>query len=474
MSRSIKDKKFREEWKLTKFEFERCAKLIKNYETRPLNDEERKERYKTEIINGYNEIVGYLKINLKDFKINSQDKLLEKIDNADAVLKNRLHILNFDVEFPPDRLDLLTEESTTQRKSSDAINSANVGAVVNDINLEFVDSDLGNLNDDDRIELTTENDNDQLNKKQSDTIGSSRITIQNDIISNQTNTNMEKTEFIKLLASSLRNNYAGDPLSLSSFVASIDFLKEMATTPDLLTLLKKFIITKLEGRAAEIVPENVESVEALEKILKDTFKHENSKVIEGRMMALRVDRAKFQDYAKQVEELSDALRRTLISDGMPQNLAERQVIDKTIELCRFNTQNTTVKSVLVSKQFENAKEVVAEFIIQSNAVRQEAQVMSLRKSQNGNFNNHRNFHQRNSNGRRNFRFFQNSNRSNRNFNDNRSRNNNGNANNGRDSGRDNGRDNGNRHFQRGRNSNRNIHVAENVTATQSTLGSAEE
>lgn len=155
---------------------------------------------------------------------------------------------------------------------------------------------------------------------------------------------------------------------------------------------------------------------------------------------------------------------------MPQKLAERQVIDKTIELCRSNTQNTTVKSVLVSKQFENAKEVVAEFIIQSNASRQEAQVLSLRKSQNGNFNNQRNFWQKNSNGRRNFRFFQNSNRSNRNYNDNRGRNNDGNANNGRD----NGRDYGNRHYQRGRNSNKNVRVAENATATQSTLGSAEE
>lgn len=460
MSRTLNDNNFHDEWNIVKAEFDRCAKLIKNYETRPLTDEERIVRYKNEIIAGFNAIIKYVADNIDDFELDSQDKLLEKIDNFEAILKNRLQILNFDVEFPPDRLDSLTNESV-QRSTKPSTSVGELGATAT------TDTDLTDSNN---INNKTDSEQANVNHKQNNTDDPLRNNMHDNTARAHTNLNMEKPAFVSLMASNIRKNYAGDPLTLSSFIASIDFLKEMATTADLLTLLRKFVITKLEGRAAEIVPDNIESIDALINLLREKIKHENSKVIEGRMMALRADRAKFQDYANQVEELSDALRRTLISDGMPQNLAERQVIDKTIELCRFNTQNPTVKSVLVSKHFENAKEVVAEFIIQSNTVRQEAQVLSFRKSQNGNFNNQRNFRQKNFNGRRNFRFSQNSNRSNRNYNGNRGRGNDNHVNNSRD----NHANNGNKHFQGGRNANRNVRVAENVTATQSTLGSASE
>lgn len=470
MSRKVNEPEFCNEWKIIKSEFERCAKLIKNYETRPLSDTERIVRYKNEIINGYNQIVQYIKDIISTFEIESQENLLNKIDNAEVILRNRLQILNFAIEFPPDRLDFISNECIKQVTAGTKLNEAGTSVTANDTNdisLEFIDTNSDKSSDISKVKSSIESRNEQINLESQHNFLINNINIP---VESNSNSIMDKAAFASLMASNIRNNYSGDPLSLSSFIASIDFLKEMATSAELLTLLLKFIRTKLEGRAAEIMPDNVESIDALMRILKEKIKHENSKVIEGRMMALRADRAKFQDYANQVEELSDALRRTLISDGMPQALAERQVIDRTIELCRSNTQNHTVKSVLVSKNFENAKEVVAEFIIQSNTVRQEAQVLSLRKHQNGNSNNSRNFRQGNFNNRRNFRFSQNSNRSNRNFNNNRgggsNRNNNGGANNNRD--------NGNRYSHGRRNENRNVRVAENVTASQSTLGSASE
>lgn len=195
---------------------------------------------------------------------------------------------------------------------------------------------------------------------------------------------MEKPAFAALMAATIRQNYSGNPLALAPFLASIDFLKEMAETPTLLTLLKKFILTKLEGYASEIVPANVESIDALVKCLRDKIKHDNSKVIEARMLALRCDYRNLQSYAKEVENLADAFRRALIYEQMPHEMAEKIVIEKTVELCRANTQNGTVKAILASKKFENPKEVVAQFVIEST--KQEAQIMSLRKFENMNLN----------------------------------------------------------------------------------------
>lgn len=74
------------------------------------------------------------------------------------------------------------------------------------------------------------------------------------------------------MAGTIRKNFAGDPLQLTPFVASIEFLKEMATTAALNTLLKKFVLTKLEGYASEIVPEDVETVDDIIKCLKKDIK----------------------------------------------------------------------------------------------------------------------------------------------------------------------------------------------------------
>lgn len=455
MSRKVNDPEFRNEWKIIKNEFERCAKLIKNYESRSLNDVDRINRYRDEIVEAYNTIVQYIGDNIVNFERRAQDIFLQKIDGVELILRNRLRTLHFEVEFPPDRLDLLTSECIKQiTEDTDEASGSCVSAIASeaDVSLEFDDNSNDDLKNIEQVNLNA-NEN-----------GTDSSLINNNSPVSQANLIMEKPAFVALMAANIRHNFSGDPLTLPAFIASIDFLKELATTPDLLTLLKKFVITKLEGRAAEMIPANVESVDELIKILRERIKHENSKVIEGRMMALRADRAKFQEYANQVEELADALRRTLISDGMPRELAERQVIDKTIDLCRSNTQNATVKSVLVSKKFEDAKEVVAEFIIQSNTVRQEAQVLSLRKYQGGHFNGPRNFRRGNFNNRRNSRF---SGRFNRNFNGNRAQFNN-------DRGANNGRDRGNERFQGGGNRSRNVRVAENATATQSTLGNASE
>lgn len=69
---------------------------------------------------------------------------------------------------------------------------------------------------------------------------------------------------------------------------------------------------------------------------------------------------------------------------MPRDLAESEMIKKTVDLCRANTQNTTVKSVLVSTKFDNPKDVVARFIIECNKTQQEAQILTLRQFQNRN------------------------------------------------------------------------------------------
>lgn len=113
---------------------------------------------------------------------------------------------------------------------------------------------------------------------------------------------------------------------------------------------------------------------------------------------------------KQIEELSDALRRALINAKMTSDLAETEVIEKAIDLCRSNTQNVTVKSVLASTKFDSPKDVAAKFIVECNKTTQEAQILSLRQFNKN--NRDRNFSNSNQQGgnRTNGRFANNGNR----------------------------------------------------------------
>lgn len=181
-------------------------------------------------------------------------------------------------------------------------------------------------------------------------------------------------------------------------------------------MLKSFILTKLQGKALEIIPETANTIEAIVNALKAKIKPENSKVVEGRMMALRADKSNLQDYAKRAENLADCLKRSLILEGISETKAQEMVIDKTIELCRANSNSPVVISILQSAKFDSAKEVVAKYIIQSNKSKHEQQILSFQKRQNNNNNqygnrnnnynrnNRQNFNRRsNSNGNNNFR-----------------------------------------------------------------------
>lgn len=302
---------------------------------------------------------------------------------------------------------------------------------------------------------------------------------------------MDVPAFASLMAANIRHNFSGDPLRLAPFLASISYLQEFATSDQLKTLLRKFILTKLEGKASEVVPVDVQTIDDIVTNLNSKIKPENAKVIEGRMMALRTNRSNLQEFSKQVEELSDALRRALINAKMPSELAETEVIEKAIDLCRSNTQNITVKSVLASTKFDSPKDVVAKFIVECNKTSQEAQILSLRQFNKN--NRGRNFSNSNQQGgnRTNGRFANNGNRQynnngnrqynngNRQYNNNNG-NNNGNYNrqnqnnNSNQGGSNHGRGGGYRNNNRGSHQNHNVRVAENRTATQSTLGSAEE
>lgn len=235
-------------------------------------------------------------------------------------------------------------------------------------------------------------------------------------------------EFISMANHMISSKFNGDPLGLDSFIDSVELLKELCEEQNNAICLK-FVTTRLEGKAREKIPNNPEKIEDIIESLKSSIKNEPSKVVEGRILALRADRGNLTKFSERAEELAEQFRRSLCTEGFSKDKAKELAIEKTVEMCRKSSRSETVKAILAASKFDEPKDVIAKMLIEINNVKQEKTDAQIQK------------------------FFNKTNRNGQNNSGNSNRNdNNGNHNNGN-------RNNGNRHndnnFQRNGNQNRN-------------------
>lgn len=194
-------------------------------------------------------------------------------------------------------------------------------------------------------------------------------------------------------------------------------------------------MTRLEGKARELIGTIPTNVDVIIEKLRAGIKNDSSKIIEGKILALRADKCSLLKFAEQAEKLAEQLNRSLYAEGFSREKAKEITIEKTIDMCRKSTKYEGVKSVLSSTAFSEPKEVVAKMIVETNKLKQEKAGNTYTNkfgNQNKNYGNGNN-NNRQSNGN-----YQN----NRNSNKNGSYNNNNNNNN-----RQNGSYNGKSNYQ---------------------------
>ncbi|XP_036344361.1 putative uncharacterized protein DDB_G0289263 [Rhagoletis pomonella] len=196
----------------------------------------------------------------------------------------------------------------------------------------------------------------------------------------------QKKSFISLCASII--NYNGDLLALESFLDKISLIEDLAEE-NLTSTLIAFLKSKLEGKAREAIPIQVNSVSDIKSALRNRIKPDNSKVVAGKIAALHVNNNNYSDFAKRVEELSDSLERSLIIEGITQEKAHEMAVEQTVSVCRLNARSDLVKSILASTKFSDSKDVVAKLIVEQNNEVKERQVLSFRSRGNNTFRNSR-------------------------------------------------------------------------------------
>lgn len=235
-------------------------------------------------------------------------------------------------------------------------------------------------------DLSNTNINSDLNKDKHSTNNEFDSDSSFDSIPNELNSTAKMTQtakdFMVLANNTIGSKFDGDPLKLDSFVDSVVLLDECCEAENKPRLLK-FVLTRLEGKAREIIPDDAANATDIINALKGEIKHEPSKVVEGRILALRAERNNLSKFAEKAEELADQFRRSLCSEGFTKQKAKEFAIEKTIEMCRKSTKNDTIKAILSASKFEEPKEVIAKMIVEiSNSKQERLEAQSQRQFQN--------------------------------------------------------------------------------------------
>lgn len=198
----------------------------------------------------------------------------------------------------------------------------------------------------------------------------------------------EKKSFVTMCASIIRDNYSGDPLALESFIDKIDLIESLAEE-NLIPTLIAFLKSKLEGKAREALPTTISCTNDIKSSLRARIKPDNSKVVAGKIASLHVANNNYSDFSKRVEELAEALERSLIIEGITQTKAHEMAVEQTVNVCRINAKSSLVKSILASTEFKDPKDVVATLIVEQNNEVQERQVLAFRARTSNNFRSYR-------------------------------------------------------------------------------------
>lgn len=199
----------------------------------------------------------------------------------------------------------------------------------------------------------------------------------------QTDTTMSDlspSEFLRLCANTINYTFSGEPTGLSPFINAIQLLETMATNAPLKQILVSFLKTKLVGKAGEALGDDTNTLDDIKNKLKAKIKPESSKVLEGRLAALKLDRQPIQDFAKKAEELADDLQRSLVMEGIPTEKANEMTIEKTVRMCRASARTDLVKSILASTKFDAAKEAISKLIVETNVQIEERQILAFRST----------------------------------------------------------------------------------------------
>lgn len=324
-----------------------------------------KERYRIDLITAFNNLRIYIGTFYDIFTPAAKQKYDEQFDKIEEKLVKCLNALELSHEVASNSVENIQSQVHTQTHSS-----------LNIFNETFPPNTSNHLTQSTENILT---DLEQITIRFGSTPNLNTTDFE-DVFFDSVDNMEAQQKFLSLCGSQISKNYDGDPLHLAAFVNSVKLLK--GVQGDNAALLLLFVKSKLIGRALEAIDNTADTVDKVIDQLEAEIKHENSKVLKGRMAAVHFNPSKSKEFAQETELLAEALQRTLILEGMTKQRAKEEAIEKTIDLCRKSTRSDLVRSILGASTFNSPQEVISKFIVENSTDKDEKQILAFRAFQN--------------------------------------------------------------------------------------------
>lgn len=359
--------------------FQREVSRVEPYKSRrPLTRNlEKRIDYKKSLVRTYNSIVSFFQPIQRTAQLSDQLEIQKLVVDHLAKLKESFSILKLEYEFSQNIYDQIDFDKISQDWSE-----------LNVLSTTIDDDDESG--DDLPLDSKGENELGEISGKTTNTTLDNTTqtpTLEPNVQNNQARMAQSPEDFMALAHRTINYKFGGDPLALDSFIDAIKLLTSLCRAPNN-AICVQYIMTKLEGEAREAIETAPTTTQEIIDQLKNHIKPESSKVIEGRILALRADKTNLTTFSQRAEELAEQYRRSLCNEGYSKDKAKELAIERTVDLCRRSARSGQVKTIVAATPFKDPKEVIAKMIVAINNVK-------LDKAAAQNTSKHNNFHNKN-------------------------------------------------------------------------------
>jgi len=171
----------------------------------------------------------------------------------------------------------------------------------------------------------------------------------------------DEIKFLTLATRLISNNYCGDYDGLESFIRSIELLESLVQKNNE-EYLRIFILSKLYGRASEVIPANLATIKEIKDSLRKHIIPNQSNLISAKIQALPYEQLSLLQFVKQGENLASAYERALIKESFPLYLANRETVSKILQMCLTKASSNTIKIILHAASFNNTQDLFCKFL----------------------------------------------------------------------------------------------------------------
>nr|CAH7723913.1 unnamed protein product [Callosobruchus chinensis] len=184
-------------------------------------------------------------------------------------------------------------------------------------------------------------------------------------------------EFFSLASKIVPAEFDGSEDKLTPFLDALALLKANVEIHE--SIAVAYVKTRLTGKARSIVGESGTLDDIILK-LKNKIKLESSQLVTSKLLNLK-QHYNCTKYVSELECLTQKLKQAYLSEGVPENVAEKYTTDTTVNALSANATSERVEIIMEAGNFNSVQEAVQKIVNINTDNSSSATVLYIKRGQ---------------------------------------------------------------------------------------------